>query len=380
MKISIFLLIYAKEKERENDMKKMHNRWIAALLTLILVLPLAGCGEKVQDPKTLLEGKKISVIGDSISTYDGVCNDPVVNPTLRNNTFYYRKGYFGMEIKDTWWQQTADALGAEILVNNSWSGSCTLLPKKGIGSEAYGDRSVNLHNRDGVEPDIIAVYMGTNDFNSASTMYGNPNQIDYDNLVAADGSFQKPETFCEAYALMLARMKHRYPNAEIYCMTVLERNDNKDASRMDFFNGFIKAIAEKSGAYVVNLYEDSGIDATKLSTSVHIADATLHPSNYGMDAITGCLVSAILENSAYIPDDFETCDVDYKLNNVIVTEGTTQVVPKGQPFTCSLFAGRNVQMVIEVSMDGKDITDKCLKDGIITIEKVTGDIKIKAEA
>lgn len=359
-------------------MKKLQMRWLAALLALMMLVPLSGCGEKVQDPKTLLEGKTISVVGDSISTFDGYNNNPEINPTLRDHTFYYRPNYFSMDVDDTWWMQTADALGAEILVNNSWSGSCTLLPKKGIDSEGYGIRSVNLHNRDGVEPDIIVVYMGTNDFNSASAMYGNPNQIDYDKLVAADGSYKEPTTFCEAYALMIARMKHRYPNAEIYCMTVLERNDNKDTARMDFFNGFIKTIAKKSGAYLVDLYEDSGIDATSLSTSVFIADKTLHPSAAGMDAITNCLVSAIMENSAYIPDSFETCEVDYDLNKVVVAEGTMPTTPKGQPFTCSLFAGRNVTIDVTVTMDGKDITKSCLNGTTITIDKVTGDIEIDA--
>ena len=41
-------------------MKKLQMRWIAALLALMMLLPLSGCGgEKVQDPKTLLEGKTI---------------------------------------------------------------------------------------------------------------------------------------------------------------------------------------------------------------------------------------------------------------------------------------------------------------------------------
>ena len=63
--------------------------------------------------------KRISILGDSISTLEGY------NP-LGHNLFF--KGEIcaksGVsDMTDTWWGQVINLLGAELLVNNSWSGS-----------------------------------------------------------------------------------------------------------------------------------------------------------------------------------------------------------------------------------------------------------------
>ena len=34
-------------------------------------------------------GKKVSILGDSISTFDGVTNNPDINPTLEGYLLYY---------------------------------------------------------------------------------------------------------------------------------------------------------------------------------------------------------------------------------------------------------------------------------------------------
>jgi len=112
-----------------------------------------------------LAGKTISILGDSISTYAGVSNNTAYNSTIGNNAVYYQPGTQGVYQADTWWQQTIDALGLELLVNNSWSGSAVLHTRRGTAG-AYVDRCVQLHNdKTGEEPDIIVVYMGGNDFN-----------------------------------------------------------------------------------------------------------------------------------------------------------------------------------------------------------------------
>lgn len=365
-------------------MKMMIRKWLCAVLALVMVLTLAGCGEPsakepegvVYDMATLLDGKLISVMGDSISTFDTVNNNPAINPTLAEHTYYYHEGRYDMTRSDTWWQQTADALGAEILVNNSWSGSSTLLDNKGPDSEAHGIRTENLHDVNGREPDIIAIYMGTNDFDNAKEMYGTPEEIDYSNLLN-----EKPDTFCEAYALMLAKVKNRYPNAEIYCLNILDRKSLLgDKTRIDAFNGYIETIAEKNGAYLVDIYRESGITADSVSCTTYIADDVLHPSTAGMDAISNCLISAIYENSKYIPEDFQTCSVTYDLKKVIVMEGTPELVQKGTSFNCTMYDGLSTAGVdITVTMGGKDITEQCVNKGKVSIEKVTGDLVITAE-
>ena len=67
------------------------------------------------------------------------------NSTIGKNSIYYSAGALGGQ-QHTWWQQTIDALGMRLLVNNSWSGSAVLKPRQGAGSEGYLSRCVNLHN------------------------------------------------------------------------------------------------------------------------------------------------------------------------------------------------------------------------------------------
>ncbi|MBE6919097.1 MAG: SGNH/GDSL hydrolase family protein [Ruminococcaceae bacterium] len=367
-------------------MKKTVRQWLCAVMALVMVLTLAGCGEPAAkepevepyDMATLLDGKLISVMGDSISTFDTVNNNPAINPTLAEHTYYYHEGRYDMTRSDTWWQQTADLLGAEILVNNSWSGSCTLFSNKGPDSEAYGIRSENLHDVNGREPDIVAIFMGTNDFTTVEggDACGKPEDVDYSNLLN-----ETPDTFCEAYALMLTKIKNRYPNAEIYCLNILDRKSLLgDKTQIDIFNNCIEAVAEKNGAYLVDIYRESGITADSTSCATYIADDVLHPSAAGMDAITNCLISAIYENSKYIPEDFQTCSVTYDLKKVIVMEGTPELVQKGASFSCTMYDGLSTAGVdITVTMGGKDITEQCVNKGKVSIEKVTGDLVITAE-
>ena len=368
-------------------MKIMNRKWLALVLALVMSLSLIGCGDSSSssapsfDSSSLLEGKLISVIGDSISTFDGINNNPAINPTLEGHAVYYTEGRYDMSPSDTWWQQTADALGAEILVNNSWSGSCVLVDNKGPDSASYGIRSENLHDTQGRTPDIVVIYMGTNDFDTVKDSFGDPLAVNYGTLLNADGTHGTPETFCEAYALMLAKVKYHYPDAEIYCMNILDRRSLLgDKTEIDAFNGYIETIAAASGAYLVDIYRDSGIGADSVSCMTYIADEVLHPSAAGMDAISNCLISAIYENSKFMPEELSLCQVTYQLDRVVIAEGTKKLVPMGSSFSCSAFDGLSFAgLDVSVKMNGKDITEKCVENGKVTIENVTGDIEIIAE-
>ena len=175
-----------------------------------------------------LAGKTLSILGDSISTYSGVSDDASVNRTLEGGAIYYTPGRWEIYREDTWWQQTADVLGLEVLVNNSWSGSCVLHTRRGTAG-VYADRCVQLHNdRTGEEPDIIVTFIAANDFSYYQETLGTADIV-YDSLIIpkVDGTFAyaEPVTTCEAFAIMLHKMKTRYPHADIYCMTPTARRD-----------------------------------------------------------------------------------------------------------------------------------------------------------
>ncbi|MBQ2997852.1 MAG: SGNH/GDSL hydrolase family protein, partial [Oscillospiraceae bacterium] len=219
-------------------------------------------------------GKTISILGDSISTYTGVSNNAQYNPALGKNVGFYPVNDVTSR-KETWWQQTADLLGMEVLVNNSSGGGRVLSDEtfsrisggafsSSIRNEAaYKNRCVSLHNTNGENPEVILVFLGTNDFsyhldaenceacsvlaecslckgtntceNCVKTSgfgssfclasLGTADIGDYLITENQDGTFaySVPKTACEAYAVMLHKIIRAYPDAEVFCLGLLPR-------------------------------------------------------------------------------------------------------------------------------------------------------------
>ena len=207
---------------------------------------------------------------------------------------------------------TANALGAEILVNNSWSGSYILdtstntRPTPG----AYLDRCENLHDdtgsNAGTKPDIILVYLGTNDYYKYKASCGNASSIDYDALSEKLGNDYRPASVAEAYAIMLYKMKEAYPDAEIYCLNVLESKSSD--STLTTFNNMIKGIAEALECKYVDICQNSSIKKNEYyETYVPSDDGDnsangLHPNASGMRSIANCVIDVIVRESKYAPD------------------------------------------------------------------------------
>lgn len=144
-------------------------------------------------------GNKISILGDSISTYAGF------NPY--NYPVYYRDDRIRdneMEgVNDTWWKRVIDGLGGELCVNNSYSGS--LVAGRDNSAACSAERCSMLHGES--VPDIILVYIGTNDRGfEVETGLDEP---------------QNTQKFYGAYRVMLKQLKSNYPSAKIVCATLL---------------------------------------------------------------------------------------------------------------------------------------------------------------
>ena len=376
-------------------MKRIIYKITAFFLVLVVIIPTLSLTLSAETPEKSkpLTGKTISVLGDSISTFGdfsgGAASATGNSTTSGNNPYYKPSTMFSLSsVNDTWWMQAAQASGATILVNNSWSGSSVAIST--AGQPAYKDRCVQLHDNTGDNagqtPDIIAVYMGTNDFNNLR----NPNnanhseatlgyQVNYDTLISG-GAYKTPSNTAEAYAIMLDKMTKRYPDAEIYCFTILEkRNLNSDEkSKLQQFNQSISNIAEHYGAYTVDLYNDSGIDTTVDSSeavqNTHMANE-LHPNIYGMDAITNCFLSAVYENSKYVASSTSLCKVSYTMDKGIFKQGLPSFAFMGEEFSLELF-NKSKASSLKIIMNGKDITSDCVRNGKIVIENVTSDISI----
>lgn len=244
------------------------------------------------------ETRYISILGDSISTYIGVSNDPDANSTIANNNVYYSAGRHGVYQADTWWQQVVDSTDLELLVNNSWSGSCIYQERSGTVG-AYIDRCVQLHNNAGTTPDVIAVFLGTNDFSHFPDTLGTAAAIDYDALIQAnsDGTYTyaEPATSCEAYAIMLHKMTVRYPDAQILCMTLLARREDAAAGQPTAFNADLKTIARHFDCTIVDL-ENCGIKPAAANYDTYMAEWGVHPNTLGMDKISDAILAVLQQD------------------------------------------------------------------------------------
>lgn len=141
----------------------------------------------------------ISIIGDSISTYQGY--NPYGYPVYYKDDRAYDNEI--ESVADTWWKQVIDDVGGELCINNSYSGS--LVAGEFESSACSASRCSALHGD--FNPDIILIYIGTNDrgFN-----------------VEIGLDFPQDNTrFYGAYRTMLRELKSNYPSAKIVCGTLL---------------------------------------------------------------------------------------------------------------------------------------------------------------
>lgn len=146
----------------------------------------------------------VSILGDSISTYEGY--QPKGYDVFYEQWNCMRNGL--KSVNQTWWKRVIDYFGGELCVNNSYSGSKVSgleFPSANVDIRARG-----LHQGEKI-PDVILVYIGFNDFGFGAK--NRPMKIT---------ERKNPIYFFDAYRLMLEKMKESYPNARIFVATLLE--------------------------------------------------------------------------------------------------------------------------------------------------------------
>ena len=148
---------------------------------------------------TLSAQKKVSILGDSYSTYSGY-----VTPA-NNRCFYGDEGKSDVEkVEQTWWHLFIAQQGCVLERNNSFSGAtvcCT-----GYGKDDYSDRAFVTRCYDLGNPDIIFVFGGTND-SWAKSPVGEYQYAGWDK--------ESLFAFRPAFAYLLQQLKHLYPSATI---------------------------------------------------------------------------------------------------------------------------------------------------------------------
>ena len=212
-------------------------------------------------------GKNVSFLGDSITSYDGYTNNASYNTTLPQNGYYYSSSK--LAVSSTWWHLTMSALNLNLCVNNSVDAGRVTNTKANVTSGI--DRAKNLHNdNNGAKPDIIVIYLGTNDLANG----------------IADYEFEA------GYKLMLQNIRASYPEAEVFCCTLLPESRTPSTKALVAYNDIIKSCAELYGYESIDLYSElSGWSYSKYT----ISDGTLrvHPTSAGMDLIGDAVIDAI---------------------------------------------------------------------------------------
>jgi lysophospholipase L1-like esterase len=245
-----------------------------------LIFKIKGYKNKTSSVPSIDDGLNyISFIGDSISTYTNWSNNTSYNSTIGGNAVWYpNTNYTGanLSVENTWWYKTAAALDYKICVNNSWSGSVVTT------STTYNVRAKNIHNTtSNVSPDIVVIFMGINDC-AAGTAIG-----------SFDGKGTPPTnpvTFSEAYGRLIKNVQDTYDGIKIYCCTVLPDEKRPGSDNETEYNTAIKTIATNMGAEVIDLYANTGITSSNVSS--YTVDK-LHPNSTGMQMIADVVVNAI---------------------------------------------------------------------------------------
>ena len=250
----------------------------------------------------ILTGKKISIYGDSISTFSGFI------PT--GNANYYTGSNAGISsVAQTWWYRTIAALNGTLLVDQSWSGRCVSNKRDSessmTDSGAWRQTEVNKLASNGTNPDIILIKLGINDFNH------NVQEGSYDGSTSLPDPNTAPTTFREAYAIMLHRIMTTYPVARVYCclLNQCERSGdpgfpeiNASGAAISEFNAAIRELAAAFGAGIID-HGSAGMTYYNLSTyagdwSSQTGDG-LHPNAAGMRLLANKTVSALIADTAF---------------------------------------------------------------------------------
>ena len=210
----------------------------------------------------MLDQKKLSILGDSISTYRGISNDRTANATIWGNPFFYKDPF---PLEKTYWMRLIQKLDLTLCVNNAWSGgnlSGQDNPNAGV------NRAHHLARDNGDIPDLIILFMGINDL----------------------GRKVDPEIFAADYQKTLEIFQNQYPRARVCCVNLPDR-DPVMKSQTERFNAIIETAVQKAGEnfFVADLFH------SKLQNDFYYINTVdgLHPDEDGMKIIADVIEDAI---------------------------------------------------------------------------------------
>lgn len=253
-----------------------------------------------------MPAKTFSIMGDSISTFEGCVPDGYT--LFYNDERLERSGVLRPE--DTWWSHAVRGLGGTVLADSAWSGS--MVEGAGFPAASSPERAAALLGPDGQAPDAVLVFIGINDYGwggaeaqAAGRSHAMPRCIDPATVpeqIAGAAPADAAERFGAAYRTMLRNIRAAAPEAAVYCITLLPGRTHGvnhpefcyrlRGHHLDEYNAAIRDAAAAEGCRVADV-RAFGRDYDSLEGT--------HPTNLGMRQFASMVVRAMqLADSAEV--------------------------------------------------------------------------------
>ena len=238
-------------------------------------------------------GKKIGIIGDSISTFAGY-SEPRENVIIDGNTYTYRGHYYPSgnvdTVDETWWKIVCDSLRATEIVVSSVSRSQfkdnVLVSGTSDAAPApwHDDRIQRIVN---AAPDVVFIALGLNDSFSYDSAVDTviPETADVNELTAL------PKSIGRGVALTICKIRAGLPNARI--VGILPKNE-KNSTRFlkkSKSSEIIEETYKRFGAEIIDLRK-CGITPENAITYAVDSDGT-HPNALGMKLMAEYIISQL---------------------------------------------------------------------------------------
>ena len=252
--------------------------------------------------------KLFSILGDSISTFENIMP--------RGWRVYYagelRQTTGVKDVHDTWWMRVIDHYKGRLLANASFSGSWVEgsgFPAGSSDERVCALRGMRRGGRGGLatyqDPEVILINIGINDYgwggaDAQACAHGNAlpafEQVRQQNPLVVPSAVDKSALarFGKAYTTMLEKIRHEYPCAHVWCLTLLpgrmrgESNStftyNLRGADIDLYNEAIRQAAQQTGCKVA--------DIAAFGLEYEASDGT-HPTSLGMRQIASMVIAAM---------------------------------------------------------------------------------------
>lgn len=239
-----------------------------------------------------LAGKKISILGDSISTF-GVPdqNNATGTWTYPGNRCRYPQSNLLTNVNYTWWKRLLDYCGATLGINESWAGSRVSNTQPTDSGDLGPNRCISSLTRIGHlglngNPDYIFVYAGTNDAGNNVTIgtFDTTNPKNYTEQQIAE---LPVATFADAFRTMLIRLLYYYRSSKII---VLFPNFTETYYTITNLDQYVEIEREACDFFGIRYIDLRTAGITVYNGITYLPDGT-HPNASGMELLFNIILN-----------------------------------------------------------------------------------------